>query len=362
MANPTWNKTRKMWVIQGKKNGIRKNFYSSVPGLKGKKEVIAKYDDWLDFGGIDKITVEKCIALYLKDIEARLGKKDTYIRVESYSRLYVLPTLGKAKMNNITLRDWQSVINDARPLKKGVKSLSHKTLCNLREVLVGLHRFAYKNYYCDEWRGNLYIPQGHKKTEKEILQPKDIAKLFEPSDLWFINCFRVMLLCGLRPGEALSIRTSSVGDGVLYINSSVNSRGEVTTGKNRNAQRCVPLPPIAQGIIQETIERNKACGFDTPYIFCNGSGNIPNQSTLRKQWKKLKTEKGIHGTPYSLRHTFVSIVSSQTHLAEGTLKSLIGHSESMDTWGTYKHTVSGEMESAAQVINLTFERLRAENT
>ena len=75
---------------------------------------------------------------------------------------------------------------------------------------------------------------------------------------------------------------------------------------------------------------------------------------MRKQWNKL----GLPGTLYSLRHTFVSIVSSQTHLAEGTLKHLIGHSKDMDTFGTYKHQVDGELEQAASVINLTFERLK----
>ena len=63
-------------------------------------------------------------------------------------------------------------------------------------------------------------------------------------------------------------------------------------------------------------------------------------------------------TFHSLRHTFVSIVSSQTHLAEGTIKELVGHSDSMDTFGVYKHQVEGELAQAADIINLTFERLK----
>ena len=86
-----------------------------------------------------------------------------------------------------------------------------------------------------------------------------------------------------------------------------------------------------------------------------------SQSTMRKQWERLKSEKELSGSLYSLRHTFVSIVSSQTHLAEGTIKDIVGHGE-FDTFGTYKHQVSGEIEQAADVINLTFERLKAENS
>lgn len=363
MATPKWNKSRGLWVIQGQKNGIKKTFYSSTAGRKGMNEVLEKYNDWVEFGGVNqKMTVAKCVELYLADIESRLGKKDTYIRTESYSRLYILPVLGKARINNLSLREWQAILNEARPHKRNVKSLSAKSLMNLREVIVGLHRFAYRNYYCGDWRGNLYIPQGHFKNEKEILQPSDIRKLFEDSDIWYINAFRIMLLCGLRPGEALSLQKTDIGKGVLHISRSVNSHGEVTNGKNNNARRTVPLPSIAEALIRETIQRNENLGLHSKWVFCNMCGSMPSQSTMRKQWNRLKRQKHISGTPYSLRHTFVSIVSSQTHLAEGTLKSLIGHSDSMDTYGTYKHTVNGEMEQAADIINLTFERLKAENT
>ena len=364
MATPKWNKTKRLWVIQGQKNGIKKSFYSSVPGMKGKREVLDKYDDWVEFGGVSSITVAKCVELYLRDIEARQGRRDTYKHVEKYTRLYVLPALAKCKMNNLTLRDWQSVLNEARPQSGRIKALSYKTMTHLRAVLVGLHKFAYVNYYCDEWRGSLYIPQGHQKGERAILQPEDIAALFEPCDLWYVNAFRIMLLCGLRPGECLGLQEGDIKGTVLYINRAVNDDGIITEGKNKNARRIVPLPPIAAELIRETIERNHEANFGTPWIFPNGCGAMSSQDTVRKQWNKLKAERGLPGTPYCLRHTFVSIVSSQTHLAEGTIRELVGHSQSMDTFGTYKHAVSGELETAADVINLTFERLKgaASNT
>ena len=362
MATPKWNKDRRLWVIQGQKNGIKKTFYSSVPGMKGKRDVLDKYDDWVEFGGITTLTVARCVELYLKDIESRLGHGESYREAEIYTRLYVVPVLGKAKMNNLSLRDWQAVINDARPQNGRVKSLSHKTLSHLRSVIVGLHKFAYRNYYCDSWRGDLYIPKGHQKGERQILQPSDIKKLFEPSDLWFHSAFCVMLLCGLRPGECLGLKTSDIGNGVLYIRRAVNDNGEITEGKNKNARRVVPLPSLAEDIIRTTVKRNEDASFGTDWIFPNGVGGIPCQDTVRKQWNKLKKERGLVGTPYSLRHTFISIVSSQTHLAEGTIRELVGHSDSMDTFGVYKHHVDNEIENAATVINLTFERLKtAEN-
>lgn len=360
MATPKWNKKRNLWVIQGQKNGIKKTFYSAVPGQRGKREVLDKYDDWVEFGGMSKITVEKCVELYLKDIESRLGRKDTYRETEIYCRLYVVPTLGKAKMNNLSLRDWQAILNDAKAVKTH-SELSHKTLTHLRSVLTGLHRFAYVNYYCDEWRGTLYIPQGHKKGTREILQPSEIRRLFEPSDYWFHSAFLIMLLLGLRPSECLGLQENDVGENVVYIQRGINDNGDITEGKNKNARRVVPLPPLAKQIIDKTIERNRKARFDTPWIFPNGVGNPACQDTVRKQWNKLKAERNLKGSLYSLRHTFISIISSQTHLAEGTIKDLVGHSKDFQTFDVYKHRVDGEIEEASKVINLTFERLKAES-
>lgn len=358
MATPKYNKTRKMWIIQGQKNGIKKVFYSSTPGLKGKREVIDKYDAWVAYGSAQNLTVAQCVDLYLADIEARLGRRDSYHEAETYTRLYILPAIGARKMNNLSLRDWQALINNARPQIGHIKTLSHKTLTHLRAVIVGLHKFAYNNYYCDDWRGTLYIPQGHPKGERDILQPADIRRLFEPSDYWYHSAFLVMLLCGLRPGECYGIQKDDIKGGVLYVSRSINNKGVITPGKNKNARRIIPLPTLARQIIEQTIARNDDAGLDTPWVFCDYVGGHAIPNTARHQYNDLKAARGLPGSPYSLRHTFVSIVSSQTHLSEGTIKELVGHSESMDTFGTYKHTVEGELEAAADIINLTFERLK----
>lgn len=362
MATPVWNKTKKHWVIDAVHNGTRKVFYSSVAGQKGKREVIDKYDEWIANGDPDKITVSQCVNLYLRDIEARLGKKDSYKKAERYTRLYVLPVLGDRKMNNISLREWQAILNEARPQNEDKDTLSHKTMTHLMSIINSLHRFAYNNYYCDEWRGTLYVPTGHPRGEKEILQPEQIRRLFEDDSEWFSPCFKVALLCGLRLGEALGLQEQDISDdGVLRIRRSINDDGEITEGKNKNARRTIPLPPLAEKIIRDTVIRNHSHNFGTDWIFPNSVGGQASQDNVRKQWNRLKKKLDLSGTPYSLRHTWLSIVSSQTHLAEGTIKSLIGHSSSMQTFDVYKHEVEGELSQAAQVIDLTFSRLVSEN-
>ena len=73
----------------------------------------------------------------------------------------------------MTLRDWQNVINEATGEKK---ALSEKTLRNLRGIIMGIIKFGYQDYQCELPRGDLYIPKGHSKQEKEILQKEHSAE------------------------------------------------------------------------------------------------------------------------------------------------------------------------------------------
>jgi len=362
MPKAYYDDSRKRWVIDGQKDGVRKIFTSTKKGLSGKREVINKYEAWRDYGDNTPapISVEKAVALFLEDIGIRYGKdSESYRSAEIYTRVYILPAFRHKPIANVKLADWQKLINNARPHSNQTEVLSKKTLKNLRSVINRLQKFCYNNYYTEAWRGELYIPEGHPTIGKDILQPSDIQRLFKPSNLWYHPAFIVMMLCGLRPGEALGLQVNDVKDGIIHIRRAINDSNQITQGKNKNAVRDVPAPKQALDIIEKTIKRNVACGLHTQWIFCGYSGEHGNQSTMRTQWYILKRERNLPGCPYALRHTFVSIVSAQSQISEGNLKRLLGHSKSMDTIGVYgKHNIDGELQRTAAVIDDTFEEIR----
>lgn len=255
-------------------------------------------------------------------------------------------------MSKMTLRDWQAIINNATGQNK---PLSHKTLENLRGIISALIKFGYADYQCNLLRGSLYIPKGHSKNEKEILQPAQLTRLLEPSDKWYHPLFCFLAITGMRPGEALGLQIDDIKADRAYIKRSVNAKGKITEGKNINARRMIPLGSLALGIIRKTIERNDRKNLHTKWIFCDKYGDKGNQSTMRNQWNEIKAERVLSGTVYSLRHTFISMTKSV--LPEATIKDIVGHSVSMDTFGTYGHIVDGESRKAAEVIDLTFGQL-----
>ena len=360
MPTPIWVKNKSQWVVRVQKNGVRRSFTSTTPGNKGRKEVLKKLADFESFGDNARLIVDTAYDRYLEEVEAKHGKKETYRQIEVYGRLYIKPAIGKIQVKDITLYDLQRIINTAKPKRSNVDTLSKKSLKNLRACLTGFMKYCVNNYYCDPLRGELYIPVGHPTIGKDILQPDDIRKLFEPSDLWWYNCFLTMLLCGLRPGEALAIKRNDIQGSVLYVNRAINGSNEITRGKNKNAHRAVPMPELACRIIQDTIKRNDELGLNTEWVFCGYNGEAGNQCALRRQWVKLKQERGFDDRIklYSLRHTYVSIVSAQSMISEGNLKQILGHSKSMDTFGVYGHRVDNELENTASVIDLTFGKYR----
>lgn len=348
MPTPTYDGDR--WRIRVQKDGRKFSFSSSIAGAKGRKEVQRKYEAWLYGEVVGSKSVGRVAQEYLDDLAARRGKtSESYIQNERYIRLYIAPKCASKKMCKMTLREWQDIINTAQGRKK---PLSQKTLNSLRSIISSIVRYGYANYECELLRGSLYIPQGHPTKEKEILQPDQLKRLFEPSDKWYHPLFVFLAITGMRPGEALGLQVSDIKGDRAYINRSVSAKGIITSGKNDNARRMIPLGSLALGIINKTIARNERKNLHTPWIFCDIHGDKGNQSTMRNQWLALKSERDLDGTVYSLRHTFISVTKSV--LPESVIKDIVGHSVSMDTFGTYGHIVDGESRKAAEVIDLTF--------
>lgn len=354
--NPTWDGQR--WRIRVMQDGKSHSFSCKTPGPKGRKEVLRLYNEWLYNEGTGEKTFGKVCEEYLEDLAARNGKTSgSYHQNECYIRLYIAPKIASKKMYKITLREYQSLINEA--CGADGEPLSYKTLSNIRSIIMGIVKFGYADFQCEMLRGDLYIPKGRQRHEKVILQKADIIRLFEPSEseLWYLNAYRLAVITGLRPGELIGLKTSDIDwkKDCIRIRRAVNSRRIETEGKNKNARRTVPIGQTARQILEETIERNKNMNLRTEWIFCSEDGSVGNQNTLGKQWRRLRKEKDFPEdvSLYCLRHTFVSMTKNV--LPEGMLKSLLGHSETMDTYGTYAHEVDGEdNKKTAEIIDLTF--------
>lgn len=345
-----WVESTQRWRVSVQKDGVRKQFYSSKPGRTGQREANAKADAWLDDGIAARAgRVEDVCKAWLHNVEITTSSTN-YRPLESRWRCWVLPVLGKKRINAITDQDLQTVINNAH-----VAGKSKKTLMLLAADMRSFCKYCRKAKLSTYMPEDLTIPAGARYKGKVILQPSDLVTLFSTdTTVWrgktiqdeYINAYRFQVLTGLRPGELIGLKWADINGNTVRIGRAVNVQGQVTSGKNDNALRAFVLSDMAAQVLDD--QRGQTGGQES--VFC-----ILKEKSYYDRWKAYCRANNI--TPcslYELRHTFVSVVKT---LPAGEVKSLVGHSADMDTFGTYSHELTGDAEHTAQAVNGVFLRV-----
>jgi integrase len=360
----TWHEKYNRWQINVQKDGVRRSFYSSTPGRAGQRECNKKADDWLDENIEDENSrVKDLWEKYFEEIKLTTGKSNVE-NVSYFGGNWILPNTGRLKISTITENQLQNIIN------KGFQhGLSKKTLMGLKATITSFIKFCRRIKSTTLYPENLFIPKGAKTKQKSVLQPSHFFTLFHSDNTLlkdkegiepYINAFRFQVVTGLRPGELAGLRKEDVKDNMIYVNGSINKFGDRTDGKNENAIRHFALSELGAKILNDQLEMTKKLNIESEYLFPNHDGDYIKNSNYIYRWKKYCEYNDIpYVTPYELRHTFVSIAKN---LSEGQVKQLVGHSQNMDTFGTYGHEINGELQQTAAELNIIFSKILTKNT
>ena len=270
--------------------------------------------------------------------------------VESRWRIWVLPIIGKKRVNALTDADLQTIVNKAHAAGK-----SRKTLQLLAGDLRAFCKFCRKAKLSTYLPEDVQIPAGARLKGKKVLQPDDLVKLFSiDTTLYrgkrvhddFIHAYRFEVLTGLRPGELLGLRWADIKGSTVNLSRAINVKGIETRGKNENAVRSFVLSDVAKAVL----EAQRAITGHCKSVFC-----LETERRYYKRWKVYCAANDLQPVSlYELRHTFVSVVKT---LPAGEVKELVGHSEDMDTFGVYSHALTGEDIATAQAVNAVFLKL-----
>lgn len=346
----SWDEKNKRWRIAVQKDGVRKNFYSSTPGRNGQREANRKADDWLEAGINTRMRCEVALNEYLENVKSRTSAGN-YRNEEQRVRLYIKPVIGNMFVEYLNNGVLQEVID------KQTKRLSKKSLKSLRATLTAFVKYCRKKNLTNYIPEDISIAKSAKAKLHNILQPEDLAKLFTVDTVKYknklikdpyINAYRFQVLTGLRPGELIGLKWKDIKNDYVFLQRSINNLNETTTGKNENAIRSFKLTEDAKAILQSQ-ERT------SEYIF-----SIKDQETYRNYFKRFCKSNDITVIPpYDLRHTFVSIAKQ---LPEGMVKSVVGHSKNMDTFGIYGHVVSGDADITAAKLQDIFSQIIVSET
>ena len=199
-----WQEAYSRWRVAVQKDGQRRYFYSSTPGRTGQREANRKADAWLEDGIGAKVgRVEDVYKLWLEGLKQTTSASN-YEPIESRWRTWVLPIIGKKRVNALTDADLQAIVNKAAAAGK-----SRKTLQSIAGDLRAFCKFCRKAKLSTYLPEDVQIPAGARLKGKKVLQPDDLVKLFSiDTTLYrgkrvhddYINAYRFEVLTGLRPG------------------------------------------------------------------------------------------------------------------------------------------------------------------
>lgn len=187
-------------------------------------------------------------------------------------------------------------------------------------------------------------------TRKELELFLKVAKNFPIMKYTF---FKILACTGLRRSECLALTWQDIDfkNNLLYVNKTLayglNHQVIVQTPKSKKSNRKIP---ISSSLKKALIEYQKQATYDKLFHTLNGkylylgSPNI----WLKKIYDKNPDLKKI--TVHGFRHTFATLLISETNVKPKTVQMILGHKNIEITLNLYTHINQDNQIEAQKVI------------
>jgi integrase len=300
------------------------------------------------------ITMEAFAEIYEQDV-APTFKPSAAKAVRSISRLYIVPTLGKYRLDEIAARVPQLMVNAMQ--KKG---LSRKTIKNavsqLSAMLTAARGWGYVATKLD-W-DVLFIPVDAVEKEVRCFTPYEGQRIIDATPAPWNLCFALMAYLGLRCGEALAITWQNVDleERMLRVRQST-WYGRILTVKSKTSRRDLPFPPVLVTLLADY--RLHWRPNERDLLFANRKGQPIGAQYLRR--KVLHPIRESHGIPrgafHAFRHGHATIMFSEGANAK-VVQDSMGHSD-IKTTMRYTHAIAQDRRDAVERATQVFLRRSA---
>lgn len=215
------------------------------------------------------------------------------------------------------------------------------------------------NPFAAEKRLKVAAPKTAALTAQEIgrfLQAAEDYRYGKDSAL-----FHVLLLAGLRPGEALALRWDDLQGNALRVERAVtdDAEGHSVVGRTKTrTTRFVSLPASAVEALTAHYQRQLAGVMrggarrtweaNGRLMFPNEAGQIRSIDSVRNAWGRILAKAGLPTVRlYDARHSYVTTLL-HAGVDVKTVSQLAGHKNPAMTLQRYAHATVASQEDAAE--------------
>lgn len=351
-ADPFWNDQRECWELSvelprgldGKRRRKKVRGKTKTEVRKKANQVRAEVATTGTAGRGD-ITITALMEEYLELArgEVKRSSHETYSR---WSRLYVVPALGRYRVDALTVADVQRW---HREMEKAGKSVGSRRSAH-RVLRQALAHAVVAGYVGRNVATIARAPRGGEAKDVDPLTVDEVKVLLQSVDGWRYEALVYVLLgAGLRIAEALGLVWGAVDleTGTLEVRAQVREyagEGKVwepttKTGHRRTvalgAATVAKLKEHRVKMLEERLLLGAGSLSDDDIVFCNEFHNVGDRSNIARELKAVAEQGGLEGVhPHKLRHTHVSL-AIDAGVALEAISEQVGHSRVSTTKDVY---------------------------
>lgn len=312
------------------------------------------------FPSIDEsvITFQSITNEWLLSIQPRI-KESTNIKYHNLLATYILPTLGKSNISNLTTACIEAYCNEL--LLNGGKNnegLSPKTVSDILSMLRNILRFSENKGITSHCNVTSIIVKQQPKEMRvfSTLEQKRLCDYIHKNPTLQNLGILLCLFTGLRVGEICALQWSdiSIEEKTIHVHqtmqriqtsndSNTKTKVIITTPKSACSRRIIPLPENISLLISKLVQ-SPECYFLTGKSSC-----FIEPRSLQYHFKKTLEECSLeHANFHALRHTFATRCV-EVGFDVKTLSEILGHASVNITMNRYVHP---SMELKRKNMNL----------
>jgi integrase len=381
-ADGLWIGAAYVLTATGHRKRVTVSSRSEKEAARKLRDKIAQSDKGIPVAA-ESWTVERYFGYWL-DQMVKVKRPKTYQGYEGIVRRYIVPELGRRKLERLTVQDVRGMLTrlqyNCRCCRDGIdaarapekqqccaasnccrKTLSVRSIQYIHAVLrAGLQQAMREDLVMRNVAKLVQVQAPTYRVDRGLsaAEARKVLQLAKDDRLHAL--YVLALYLGMRRAELLGLPWDAVDldQGVLEVRQSLQRvRGELrlVPTKSRSSERPVPLPDVCVRALKAHRAKQAAehlaagvpgCGL----VFTSLAGTPIEPDNLRRSWHALRERAGLPTVRFhDLRHSCVTLLLD-LGVPPHIVMRIVGHATLDVTMGIYAHAALEEQRQALRKL------------